>query len=141
MGQPIVVAIDSSDPAERAVRRAGTAFIDPEITLLHVLDPREYLGTVERGGSDIEAKYEQRQEIAYQLLDQYSDILHDLDQAHDTEIRSGDIAREVVACANELDAEHVVIGSHGRTGIDRLLLGSVAETVVRRSPVPVTVVR
>jgi nucleotide-binding universal stress UspA family protein len=33
------------------------------------------------------------------------------------------------------------MGSHGRQGVSRLLLGSVAETVVRRSPVPVTVVR
>ncbi len=36
---------------------------------------------------------------------------------------------------------HVVVGSHGREGVSRLLLGSVAEKIVRRSPVPVTVVR
>ncbi|MFT4884680.1 MAG: nucleotide-binding universal stress UspA family protein [Natronomonas sp.] len=35
----------------------------------------------------------------------------------------------------------MVVGSHGRDGISRVLLGSVAETVVRRSPVPVTVIR
>ena len=39
------------------------------------------------------------------------------------------------------DVDHVVIGSHGRKGLSRVLLGSVAELVVRRSPVPVTVVR
>ncbi|MFW6265865.1 MAG: universal stress protein, partial [Halanaeroarchaeum sp.] len=41
----------------------------------------------------------------------------------------------------ETDVDHVVIGSHGRSGVGRILLGSVAERVVRRSPTPVTVVR
>jgi nucleotide-binding universal stress UspA family protein len=39
------------------------------------------------------------------------------------------------------DAGHVVVGSHGREGLSRLLLGSLAAKVVRRSPAPVTVVR
>jgi nucleotide-binding universal stress UspA family protein len=38
------------------------------------------------------------------------------------------------------DVDALVVGSHGRDGVTRLLPGSVAETVVRRSPVPVTVV-
>jgi nucleotide-binding universal stress UspA family protein len=43
--------------------------------------------------------------------------------------------------AAEHDIDHIVVGSHGRTGASRILLGSVAETVARRSPVPVTIVR
>jgi len=43
------------------------------------------------------------------------------------------------AVANDVDL--VVMGTHCRTGLDRVLLGSVAERVVRRSPVPVLVVR
>ena len=39
------------------------------------------------------------------------------------------------------DVDHVIMGSHGRSGISRILLGSVAEIVARRSPAPVTVVR
>lgn len=39
------------------------------------------------------------------------------------------------------DVDHVAVGSHGRSGVSRLLLGSVAESVMRRPPVPVTVVR
>jgi nucleotide-binding universal stress UspA family protein len=49
-------------------------------------------------------------------------------------------ARTVVDHATRDDVDHVV-GSHGREGVSRLLLGSVAEKIVRRSPVPVTVVR
>jgi nucleotide-binding universal stress UspA family protein len=42
---------------------------------------------------------------------------------------------------DEHDVDHVVMGSNGRRGVSRLVLGSVAERVVRGAPVPVTVVR
>jgi len=53
----------------------------------------------------------------------------------------GGPAREIVAYAEESGADLVVMGTHGRGGINRILLGSVAERVVRRSPVPVLTVR
>ena len=43
--------------------------------------------------------------------------------------------------AEENDIDHIVVGSHGRGGVSRMLLGSVAETVARRSSVPVTIIR
>jgi len=47
-------------------------------------------------------------------------------------------ARDVInATAKELDADLIVMGTHGRTGISRALLGSIAETVVRTAPCPV----
>ena len=55
-------------------------------------------------------------------------------------ILEGDPEREIVAHAAESGADLIVMGTHGRGGIDRLLLGSVAEHVVRRSPVPVLTV-
>ena len=50
-------------------------------------------------------------------------------------------ARAIVDYADEEGVDHIVIGSHGRTGVTRVLLGSVAEKVVRRAHCPVTVVR
>jgi len=52
----------------------------------------------------------------------------------------GSPGREIVDYAAESDCDLIVMGTHGRGGIDRLLLGSVAEHVVRRSPVPVLTV-
>ncbi|AQL44122.1 stress response protein [Halorientalis sp. IM1011] len=49
--------------------------------------------------------------------------------------------RAIVDHADEDDCDLIVMGTHGRGGIDRLLLGSVAERVVRRAPVPVMTVR
>jgi universal stress protein A len=53
----------------------------------------------------------------------------------------GDPAAEIVRIAEEEKADMVVLGTHGRTGMSRLLMGSVAEAVVRRSPAPVLVYR
>ena len=56
-------------------------------------------------------------------------------------VLEGSPAREIVRYAEETRCDLVVMGTHGRGGINRLLLGSVAEQVVRTSPVPVLTVR
>lgn len=53
----------------------------------------------------------------------------------------GSPAREIVGYAKEHGVDVIVMGTHGRSGFDRLLLGSVAERVVRSSPVPVLTIR
>jgi len=53
----------------------------------------------------------------------------------------GDPAGEVVRMAADENAEMIILGTHGRTGMTRLLMGSVAEAIVRRAPCPVLVYR
>jgi nucleotide-binding universal stress UspA family protein len=53
----------------------------------------------------------------------------------------GDPAGEVVRIAEDEGVEMIIIGTHGRTGMTRLLMGSVAEAIVRRAPCPVLVYR
>ena len=62
----------------------------------------------------------------------------DMQVTHFTEY--GSTADEIISCSKEFEADLVVIGTHSRTGLDRLLMGSVAEHVVRHSQVPVLVV-
>jgi nucleotide-binding universal stress UspA family protein len=52
----------------------------------------------------------------------------------------GDTADGIIDCSKDFGADLIVIGTHSRTGIDRFLMGSVAEHVVRHSKVPVLVV-
>jgi nucleotide-binding universal stress UspA family protein len=59
----------------------------------------------------------------------------------ETHLIEGSPSREIVDFAVEQNCDLIVMGTHGRGGIDRLLLGSVAERVVRGSPVPVLTVR
>jgi len=58
----------------------------------------------------------------------------------ETLVREGDPAAEIAAAARELPADLVVMGTHGRSGVSRWVLGSVAETVLRRVPCPVLTV-
>ncbi len=55
--------------------------------------------------------------------------------------RKGDAAKEILRAIAELGVDSVVMATHGRTGVGRLLLGSVAGKVVRQSPCPVLTVR
>jgi len=62
----------------------------------------------------------------------------DLEVAHFNEF--GSTADGIIKCSKEFDADLIVIGTHGRSGFDRLLMGSVAEHVIRHSEIPVLVV-
>jgi nucleotide-binding universal stress UspA family protein len=59
----------------------------------------------------------------------------------DTLIRSGSPAAEIIAVAQTLPADLIVISTHGRTGLKHVVVGSVTEHVVRHAPCPVLVVR
>jgi nucleotide-binding universal stress UspA family protein len=65
------------------------------------------------------------------------DRADDYDVPVESEIREGSPARAILDYTEETDCDIVVMGTHGRSGVDRLLLGSVAERVVRSSGVPV----
>ncbi len=56
-------------------------------------------------------------------------------------LRMGDEATEIIALAKEKGCDLIVMGTHGRTGLGRLLMGSVAEQVVRKAPCPVLTVK
>lgn len=57
--------------------------------------------------------------------------------SHEIFVASGNPAPEILNLTAERDIDLIVMGTHGRTGVKRFLLGSVAERVVRESPVPV----
>ena len=67
--------------------------------------------------------------------------LRDGGRAVDVEMRAGDAAGEIIAAAEERGADLIVLGSRGRTGITRLLLGSVARNVLSGSTGSVLIVR
>jgi nucleotide-binding universal stress UspA family protein len=56
-------------------------------------------------------------------------------------LRAGTPHEQIVGAAQDEKADVIVIGTHGRTGVNRMLLGSVAERVVRLAPCPVLTVR
>ena len=134
----VLVPYDGSRPAQQAVEYAVDNWGDTRIVLLRVIEFAD--GSLEAGVDLIKERLkESRDEGAAELTDDLLATLADVD--YDVETVVGKPAREVVDYAEANDIEGIVIGSHGRTGASRVLLGSVAQTVVRRAPVPVTVVR
>ena len=143
----VLVAVDGSDCSERAVEFVAAEWAEPPTTLLHVIDPVEagYDAGVLPSGS--EAWYRSATETATDLLsERRARLVAARDGGEDgsdvdTTTEVGRPAATIVEVAEAVGADHVVVGSHGRKGVSRLVLGSVAESVVRRSPMPVTVVR
>lgn len=76
-----------------------------------------------------------------ELFSEAEEIAAEYDRELITEAEIGDLQRIIPDYAEEEDVDHVVIGVHGREEEERSLFGRVAETVVFRSPVSVTVVR
>jgi nucleotide-binding universal stress UspA family protein len=58
-----------------------------------------------------------------------------------TAVREGDARQAIVDCASEWHADVIVLGSHGKRGLDRLILGSVSDGVARHAPCSVEIVR
>ncbi|MDL5363872.1 universal stress protein [Halalkalicoccus sp. NIPERK01] len=132
MTEHVLVAVDNSDPARKAVDFVHSTFPNAEVTLLHVTIPMIDTAIYE-DPPDLE---EMRERLA-----EFEDELTEAGISVDVEVVTGRPRREIVDYAETADVDHVIVGSHGRTGPTRVLLGSVAETVARRSPVPVTIVR
>jgi nucleotide-binding universal stress UspA family protein len=132
----ILVPVDESEQSHEALRYAHETFPHAEITALHVIAADSYW-TAFADDSVAVPGYERARKRAEALLDASRNETPEIE----TRIETGSPAHEIVDYAGKGGFDAVVIGSHGRTGAARILLGSVAETVARRSPVPVTIVR
>jgi len=136
----VLVAYDGSKQADAALDHALAEFPDAELHVVTVIDPAEatYASTEEMPAV-ADGWHEEATEEAERILAEAVDRAGDRELVTDKVV--GRPGPSVVEYAEEHDVDQIVTGSHGRTGVSRLLLGSVAETIVRRSPVPVTVIR
>jgi len=135
----VLVPMDDSEMAERALRYAIDAHPDAAITVLHVVgEPSSMMGraTGIALADDPEAA---AREHADDLFDRVREIAAESDVEIETVVKVGHPARAVINISGEFDA--VVVGSHSGSLADRLLVGNIAEKIVRRSVAPVTVVR
>ena len=141
MGKHVLIPVDGSEQAHQACEFVAEEYPEATVTLLHVINPIEAGYSVQASMPTYsEEWYERQQERSEEILDEMEAIVGDqrpVERA--TEV--GKPTNTIVKYAEENDIDQIVMGSHGRSGVTRILLGSVAETVIRRSPVPVTVVR
>jgi nucleotide-binding universal stress UspA family protein len=139
----VLVAYDGSDPAQKAVQRAVSAaneLGEEEIVLLRVIEAAD--GMLEAGFDIIQDRLKElREQEPKELSADIRSLLETADVEFRVEAVAGKPSREIVSYAEEHDVSEVVVGSHGREGVSRVLLGNVAENVVRRAPTTVIVVR
>ncbi|MFB6195021.1 MAG: universal stress protein [Haloplanus sp.] len=142
MTKRLLVPVDGSDPADAALSFALDEYPDADITILSVVDPTDVgYGSIEAAPSTFEHLQQTAEERTEQVLEEAKARAEERGVSVETETVVGMPSRAIVEWAENHDVDGIVIGSHGREGVTRVLLGSVAESVVRRSPVPVTVVR
>lgn len=136
----LLVALDDSDPGWAALEFALAERPESGIVVAHVVDPnRSGYGEVAHLGAD--GVQERHREQAAELFEAARERAAEHDCEIETALLVGEPASAVVDHAADRGIDRIVVGSHGRTGVSRVLLGSVAERIARRSPVPVTIVR
>ncbi len=136
----ILFATDFS-PCSRAAfaeAQALAKLYEAELCLLHVVSvPSEFDGAIPfASGSHLPSMVA----AAEQQLKAWSTPLVEAHLPHQCQVVLGDAGTEVLRLAEELKPDLIVVGTHGRTGLKHLFLGSVAERVVRMSRCPVLVV-
>lgn len=139
----ILCPVDFSEASEEAIRYA-VSFADrvgaESVHLLHVYQRPAYPTPDFTLYPDTDSEVSLRQYLAHELeamAKRYGS--HGVDVS--THLVEGVPHEQIRAQATALDAQLVVIGTHGRSGLSHLFLGSIAEKVVRQSAVPVCTVR
>jgi len=148
MYAPILVPVDFSDCARHAFTLAGeiARFQNRPLVILHVSHDR-VLADAEHDQIDPQHPSLPMVDLARRQLSAFVEEqvecepdLAKLDNLR-TVVVDGIPASRILEVAQREGASLIVMGSHGRKGFARLLMGSVAEAVTRKSPVPVTIVK
>ena len=142
MYRRILVPVDGSDTSNKALVAALQLARDAggRLRLVHALDELVYLSGFEYGADVLNTAREQAMRVLREAAEvaQSAGVPAEQQLIESPGTRLGDC---VAAEARQWEADLVVLGTHGRRGIGRVLLGSGAEQIIRSSPVPVLVIR
>jgi nucleotide-binding universal stress UspA family protein len=150
MYRHILVPVDGSNPSQRALREAirlGQCQQASEVVLLHIVDTVSYIPQTEQSAAAyFKEAHAQAQRYGQQLLEQAREEVERAGLTAVTRLielkRASDLIHEtIVREAGAASTELIVMGTHGRRGLSHLLLGSVAEGVMRLASCPVLLVR
>ncbi|WP_129112782.1 universal stress protein [Halegenticoccus tardaugens] len=139
MYERILIPTDGSDAAESAVERAVDLAAEYGATLhaLYVVDTAAY-GTVD---VNFPAFAEELEKEGERAVERVAEAAAEANVPVETEVTPGSPERVITKYVREHDIDLVVMGTHGRRGLERYLLGSVTARVVRTSDAPVLTVR
>lgn len=144
--QQLLVPVDGSQTSVKALEAAIelTRLNTGRLRLLHVIDALNYVNGFETAKVYFEETLPRMHADGERLLAQMRSLAEAKGVACDSVLLESGPERlcDLVAeQARQVHADMIVLGSHGRRGLDRMLMGSDAEQIVRRAPVPVLVVK
>lgn len=147
----VLIALDYSEATMQICRKGAeiASAFGADITLTHVLSDITYytslnyspiLGFDSFSNMDViqTSTAEDVRKAAYGFLEKCKAEIEA--SRVETVVREGDFAEEILATAAEKNADLIVMGTHSRRGIDKILMGSVAEKVLHRTNVPVYII-
>jgi len=134
----VVVAYDFSAAADAALERAIEIACRAPQHILHFL---VVLDKNEAGKSSYQHADDVREELTQQLTKVFEGRQASEEVHFFVHTRLGKPGQTILTLAREVGADMVLVGTHGHTGVKRMLLGSVAETIVREAECPVIVCR
>lgn len=144
----ILLATDGSESAHSAVDCLMRFPFpsDSEVTMLTVIDRavfknEELTDLIDEQQDALEETEKIVQEAAQELLEREAARLRNAGWSESSELRIGHPAEEIVAVAEQLDIDCVIVGSHGMGGIKRFLLGSVSDYVLQYAPCSVLIAK
>jgi nucleotide-binding universal stress UspA family protein len=138
----LLVPVDFSPHSEAAIDYAIAlaAKLDAKVHLLNVIGIPA-LGVPELGVALTASVIDSLLKDNQRGLDKLAEARRATGRIGETMLRTGDARDVILHTAEEVGAELIVMGTHGRRGVSRALLGSVAESVVRTAPCPVLTIR
>jgi len=141
MYDTLLVPTDGSEHAERAAEHALSVarLFDATVHLVNVVDVQDAGGLFSAGGVD-EEFIERLEDEARETISEVENLADPDDDVRTAVVR-GKPSEGILDYAEENDADLVFMGTHGRTGLNRYVTGSVTERVVRLADVPVFTVR
>lgn len=149
----ILIGVDDSKYADNAAQYGFELAhqFKAEVALVHIVEPvvttplndTSMLGSLmpnslSSGVDEVEIMTAQQEYSKKMIADTANKYAGDLLVTQFNEL--GSTADSIIDCAAKFNADLIVLGTHGRSGLDRFFMGSVAESVVRHSPVAVLVV-
>lgn len=139
----VIHPTDLSDTALAAEAQAVTMarVLGAELVILHVAVEGMLYGETPFGRAELERIYEAQRAWAHRTIEDRVEAVRATGVAARGIVRIGVPAEEVVRTAEAEKAAMIVMGTHGRGGFQRLMLGSVADRVLRSATCPVLVVR
>ena len=134
MFKKLIVAIDFSELSLRAAAVAANLAraVGGQVVLVHVVNPSADYGAIGLPGDNLRPGIEGKLKEIIAGLGANTNA--------DWGVVDGDAAAELSAFAQRWDGDLIVIGTHGRTGLNRMMLGSVTTRLVREAVVPVLVI-